>query len=229
MGRRITRKQLKEDEFVSAFDSLMMWMSDNWRPFAAALGAVVVLILLWWAGSQWSGARAAKASDLLDQATTAYEEAGGPTADPEGSALAEAETLFEQVVDRFHRTDQADMARLYLARIQISRGELGAARTVLLRLAERSPDTALGRLATLDLIHLRIASGQGAEVAAELEAVVAGRDDSLPRDTALYELGTLLVNERSYERAREVLGTLVEEFPASPYREEARRKLTEIG
>ncbi len=229
MGRRITRKQLKENEFVSAFDALMQWMSENWRPLVAALGAVVVVALLWWAASQWSGARTAKASDLLDQATGAYEEAGGATATPDAAGMAEAERMFGEVVDRYGRSDQADVARLYLARIQLSRGDLDDARQTLVRLVERNRGDALGRLAELDLIHLRIASGQGAEVVKELEAMVAGADTSLPRDTAMYELGLLLISERDYDRAREVLQTLVDDFQASPYRQAARDKLTEIG
>lgn len=229
MGRRITRKQLKENEFVSAFDSLMQWLSDNWRPLVAALGAVVVVVLLWWAGSEWSGAREAKASDLLDQATAAYDEAGGATAAADAAGIVEAEEMFSEVADRYGRTDQADVARLYLARIQMSRGELDTARQTLVRLVERNRGDALARLAELDLIHLRIASGQGAEVAKELEAVVAGQDDSLPRDTAMYELGLLLLDEQDYDRAREVLQKLVDDFPASPYRTAARQKLTEIG
>ena len=46
----------------------------------------------------------------------------------------------------------------------------------------------------------------------ELEAMVVGRDDRLPRDTALYELGEVYVKEQKVEQAREYLQKLVDEY-----------------
>jgi TolA-binding protein len=96
-------------------------------------------------------------------------------------------------------------------------------------LAARQPDNLIGRLATLDLMDLRIASGQGDEVAGELEAMVSGSDPTLPRDTALYKLGELLMAESQPDRARPYFERLVEEFPESPYLPQARQKLSELG
>ena len=57
MGRRITRKQLKQDEFVSVVDSVVDKAQSFWRPIVAGLGAVVVLVLLWGMISWWTGSR----------------------------------------------------------------------------------------------------------------------------------------------------------------------------
>jgi predicted negative regulator of RcsB-dependent stress response len=230
MGRRITRKQLKkDDEFVSAAEVIFKWIADNARPLAFGIGAVCVVAVLWWAVSGWMSARTDDASLLLFHATKTFEGEAAPGSFTPAGDVDAAEAEFRQVIDSYGRSDQADMARLYLARIALSRGETDAARTALVDLAERRGDDVVGRLANLDLINLRIASGQGTEVAAELEAMVAGRSAGLPRDVALYRLGELFADEGEPEKARTYLEMLVEEFPESPFVTGARQRLLELG
>jgi predicted negative regulator of RcsB-dependent stress response len=225
MSRRITRKMLKEDEFVSTMDRVMQWMSEFWRPVVFAFCGLVVVILLWWVAGAWSGSRAEKASLALNQAVTLL----GSDQEGEASDPAAAESQLREVIERFGGTAQGDIARLYVARIELDRGDVDSAREHLLRLVERSSDTALGQLAMLDLIHLKIASGQSAEAASELQAMVAGTDQRLPRDAALYELALLLEREERAEEARTHLQQLVDEFPESPYRFAAQQRLGELG
>jgi predicted negative regulator of RcsB-dependent stress response len=230
MARRITRKQLKQsDEFVSTIDTVMQWLSENWRPIAAGLAAVCVVAVGWWFYSIWSQSRADDASYALHSAVATFEgdSAGGQLIPSGDTDTAEAE--LRQVIDDYGSSDQADMARLYLARIHFDRGETDAARDLLVGLAERRRDDPIGRLATLDLIHLRIGAGQATEVAAELEAMVVGSNSALPRDVALYELGQLYLAEQNPTQAQEYFTKLVEEFPESPYLQLAQQRLMELG
>lgn len=227
MGRRITRKQLKQDEFVSTVDAAIHWGAGYWRPIAAGLAVVCAVVLVWWIGSRWSASRADQASYLLYQAVTEYEEQLAS-----GIAAAEgdnAESKLREVIDRYGTSNQADAARVYLAKMHIERGETEIARRLLVEVIDRHADDALARLATLDLIHLRVAAGEYAEVAQELEAMVAGSDRRLPRDTALYELGELFVAQRDMDQARLYFQKLVDEFPTSPLVSRARQRLAELG
>ena len=224
MARRITRKHLKENEFVSVMDTLIHWFTENWRPIAAAVSAVSVVALIWWGVSSWTGAKTEKASYSLSLAVSAYQ-----TARAESGDLSEARTQLEEVAAKFGRSDQADMARIYIAQLDIAAGDLDAARETLVQLVGRHRSDAIGRIASLDLIHLRVASGQGAEVAKELEAMVVGKDTRLPRDVALFELGEVFITEQDTEQAREYFQKLVDEFPESPYLAQARQRLAEIG
>jgi predicted negative regulator of RcsB-dependent stress response len=227
---RITRKQLKkDDEFVSAAEVIFRWIADNAKPLVAAITAVCVIALLWWAVSGWMGARTDDASLLLYHATRTFEGEATPGSIAPAGDIEAAEAEFQQVIDSYGRSDQADMAKLYLARIALSRGEMEEARAALVELAQKRGDDVVGRLANLDLLNLRIASGQGTEVAAELEAMVTGRSTGLPRDAALYRLGELYVEEGEPEKARSYLEMLVEEFPESPFVTGARQRLLEIG
>jgi predicted negative regulator of RcsB-dependent stress response len=230
MARRITRKQLKQsDEFVSTMDMALHWLSENWRPIVAGLVGICAAAAIWWMFSLWSDSRAEDASYALNHAVTVYEGEDSvgqliPTGD-----LDAAEVEFLQVIEHYGSTDQADMARVYLARIFFDRNETDAARDLLVGLAERHRGDTIGRIATLDLIHLRIAAGQATEVAVELEAMVAGANPSLPRDVALYELGQLYMAEQNQAQAGEYFQKLVDEFPESPYGNLAQMRLMEIG
>ncbi len=230
MGRRITRKQLKkDDEFVSAAEMIFRWVADNSRALIAGFGAVTIVALLWWAASSWIGARANDASLLLSQAVATFEGEADPVSLVPAGDVEAAEKQFRQVVQSYGRTDQADMARLYLARIALGRGQTDDARPALVDLSRRHTNDVIGRLATFDLIKMRIASGQAAEVTAELEAMVSGQSTGLPRDVALYQLGELFADEGQPDRARPYFELLVEEFPESPYLINARQRLAELG
>jgi predicted negative regulator of RcsB-dependent stress response len=230
MGRRITRKQLKkDDEFVSTAEVIFRWISNNAKPLAVGIAAVVVAVFLWWVASGWMSSRATDASLLLHHATQTFEGEAAPGSMAPAGDLEAAEAEFQQVIKSFGRTEQADMARLYLARIALSRGQTDEARAAFVELARKHGDDVVGRLANLDLINLRIASGQGAEVAADLEAMVAGQSTGLPRDAALYRLSELFIEEGQPEKARTYLEMLVEEFPESPFLTNARQRLLELG
>jgi predicted negative regulator of RcsB-dependent stress response len=224
MARRVTRKMLKENEFISVFDQAMEWMGGNWRPVVAGIGVIAVALLGWWAVWSWLGGRSDQASYLLYRATSALEGKGDKPGSPEA-----AEPLLREVIERYGRTEQANAARLLLARIDLGRGKTEDARAALLQLAEKNRGTAVGRLATLDLIQLRVASGQAAEVAGELQAMVTAANPQLPRDAALYELGLLLLKEEKASEARTQLEKLVQEFPESPYKGPAQQRLSELG
>jgi predicted negative regulator of RcsB-dependent stress response len=230
MGRRITRKQLKQDdEFVSAAERIFNWIAENRKPLMAAIGAVCAAAVVWWGVNAWLGSRTDDASLLLFHAVQTFEgDAVAGTLVPGGDVDA-AEIDFRQVVESYGRSDQADMARLYLARIALSRGQIDDARSTLVELSQKHGDDVIGRLATLDLIDLRLASGQAAEVAGELEAMVVAQNGGLPRDTALYKLGEVYIASGEPERARTSFERLVEEFPESPYVMNARLKLNELG
>ena len=223
MGRRITRKQLKQDEFISTGDSVMRWVIANWRPFVFGLGALCLVILAWWAGTRFTSSRSEHASYLLHQATTAVDAA------VQGGDAAAAEQKLQEVIDRYGRTEQADTARILKARLMIDRGDRDGARALLVEVSDRRGGDAIGRVATLDLVHLQITTGQATEVVPQLEAMVLGEDVRLPRDVALYELGELFVATQDPGRARSYYQRLVDEFPESPYRAQASQRLAELG
>ena len=221
--RRVTRKKLKQDEFVSIVDQVIQWFSENWRPVAAAAAGAVAVFLLWWGLSAWSGHRKEAASQALASSLEQLDKAA--TAE----AREDAESALREVIDRYGRTPQADEARVILARLLVDDGKVDEARKLLTKVAQKRKDSPTVRVATLDLIGIQVASGQAAEVIPQLEAMVTGKDPRLPRDVALYELAEVNITEGNHDKAREYLQKLMEDFPESPYAGQARQKLQELG
>ena len=225
MGRRITRKQLKKnDEFVSTMDHLIRKFGDYWKQITIGLGAFLLLVFLWWAFGQWSASRADKASVMLSAAIENFQKA-----QKDGTVDENIRREFEKIISSYSRTDQSDVARLYLARMDLDADKTDKARSTLIKIKNKHRGDAIGRVAALDLLHLQIASGQGAEVARELEKMVVGRDSTLPRDTALFELGQVYLEEQKPERAQEYFQKIVDDFPDSAYASRAREELKTLG
>ncbi len=83
MARRITRKQLKEDEFVSTMDHLVRRFGEYWKAALGVIAAVLILVFAWWVIGQWSDSKNEAASAMLSQVVASYQEAvtDGGTAD----------------------------------------------------------------------------------------------------------------------------------------------------
>jgi tetratricopeptide (TPR) repeat protein len=237
VGRRLTRKQIKRDEFVTFVDRIIQWMSANWRRAAVVLGVVVGLGLAYWGVTAALGSRASSASAALDRALEIYEAPVGAAApadaklkyDTEKAKLDAAEKAFARVGSRYWLTPQARTAKLYLARIAAQRGDVDAAIRTLGELAARHGESPVVRVAMLDLIDLRIAKSDALSLVPQLEAMVAGKDSRLPPDLALYLLARIAERSGKQEEAKRSLQQLVKDYPDSPYRNEAQQRLSALS
>ena len=234
MGRRLTRKQIKHDEFVTLVDKLVHWMGENWRQSAAAAGGVVVLALLWWGGTALLGSRQDAASVALTKAIDMLNAPVGSAAPAaatvkfatEAAKLEEAEKAFSSVKSHYWLTPQARLARFYLACIQAERGDSDAAIRAMGAVAGKRTATPAVRLAMLDLVNMRLARSDARELIPSLQAMVDGKDPRLPPDAALYELGRIQENSGNHVEAAQLYRKLLDEFPSSPYRNDAQQRLS---
>ncbi len=233
MGRRLTRKQIKQDEFISLVDHGVHWMGQNWRQAAVGLGGVLAVALVWWGVTTFMGSRSEGGAQALTQALTVYESPVGAAATGGASSFATdtqrldaAEKAFQSVKSKYWLTPQAGIADLYLARIAADRGDAALAIRRLGEITSKRSNSPLVRLAMLDLIRLRVARGEGQQLVGELEAMASGKDPRLPRDTALFELGRIWEREGKPEEANRLYRKLIEDFPESPYRTDAQQRLS---
>jgi len=237
VARRLTRRQIKQDELLTLFDRGMAWMGGNWRQAAAVIGGVAAVALLWWGITAYLSARSGGASKAMAVALDTYTAPVGVAAPADAKVkfttdterLAASEKAFESIRSKYRFSPQAKLAGLYLAHIQADRGDATGAIRLLAELAAKRSDDPVVRLATLDLMRMRAGKGEAAQVARELEAMVAGTDIRLPRDLALYELAR--VNERDHknDEAARLYRKLVQDFPESPYRAPAQQRLTSLS
>ncbi|BCW93092.1 MAG: tetratricopeptide repeat protein [Acidobacteriota bacterium] len=236
MGRRLTRKQIKKDEFITFMDRAVHWLTANWRQAVMGLGGALALGLLWWVFTMILGSRTVAATRALDEAIQILEAPVGASAPADAKVKFASESQRQEAaakalakVRRFWFTPQARMARVLQARLAAEKGDLeGAVRELAAVASHRSPDPAV-RAATLDLIRLRLASGQVEAAIRDLETMASGKDKRLPQDMAMFELAGAYERAGKVSQAQEILRKLVENFPDSPYRVEAQRKLTSLS
>jgi predicted negative regulator of RcsB-dependent stress response len=237
VARRLTRKQIKQDQFVTLVDRIAHWMGHNWRQAAMGLGGAVALALVYWGVSALLAARGDAASAALTKALETYE---APVAaeKPEGATLSfatrterldAAEQAFRRVTSKYWLTTPARYAKIYLAHIAADRGDTDTAVRLLGEVASRRSSSVIVRVATLDLVRLRVAKGEGAQLVPELEAMIAGKDPRLPRDVAMYELARMWEKEGNSGEAARLYRKLIEDFPESPYRGDAQQRLTSVS
>lgn len=237
MGRRLTRKQIKKDEFITFVDRAVQWTGQNWRQAAIGLGAVLAAAVVWWGVTAFLGSRTDAASQAISSALAAYNAPVGSAAPADAKVkfatdaerLAAAEKAFESVKSRYRFTPQAKIAELFLARIAADRGDAPQAIRLLGELASSRSSDPVVRLAMLDLIRLRVARGEGLQLVSELEAMAAGKDPRLPRDAALFHLAEIWQHEGKPQEAARLYRKLVEDFPDSPYRADAQQRLASAG
>ena len=237
MGRRLTRKQIKRDEFITFVDRMMHWMGSNWRQAAVGLGGALALALVWWGVTAAMAARSGAADSHFQEALAEYNAPVGANAPADAKVkfatdterLNAAEQDFKRIASRYRFTEHGKLARLYLARIAVDRGDLDGGVRILAEIAGRKKPTPVVRLAMLDLISIRLAQGSASQLAADLEAMVAGNDPRLPRDVALFQLARIREREGQPEEAAKLLRKLIDSFPDSPYRYEAQQRLASVS
>jgi hypothetical protein len=233
VGRRLTRKQIKRDQFVSLVDRVFHWLGQNWRQAATGLGGVLAVTLVWWGVTAVLGSRSDAAARAIAQALETYAAPVGSAASADATVkfatdserLAAADKAFQAVKSRYWLTPQARVAELFLARISVDRGDQAQAIKLLGDITSRRTGDPVVRLAMLDLIRLRLANGEGKQLVAELEGMASGKDPRLPRDAALFQLARVWESEGKPEEASKLYRKLVEDFPDSPYRSEAQQRL----
>lgn len=232
MGRRLTRKQIKQDEFITFVDKAVHWMGSNWRQAAMGLGGALVLAMVVWGVRAFLDSRGGAAGEALGKAIATYAAPVGTAAPAEAKLkfatdterLTAAEKAFGVVTSKYGLTSESRLARLYLARIAMDRNDKEKAIREFSELASKHSDDPVVRLAMLNLVRLRVAKGEGSQLVKDLEAMVSGKDPRLPQDLALFQLAQLWEHDGKPEEASKLYRKLASEFPESPYRSEAQQK-----
>ncbi len=234
MAERFSRKEIKHDKFVEEMETAFAVARRNAPAVVwAVAGALVLLALvagvMLWRTRQENAAqkRLAEAIRIVEAPVAAPgEPAPGPDSyASEQEKVAKAEPILREVASKHGSTDAADVANLYLARIELGRGDAASARKKLEAFVDEHPDALLAQAAQVSLIDLRLAAGEAQQVIGDLEKDVATADEGLPQDVALALLARAYEAAKQPQKARDAYQRIVNEYPDSPYTLEAQRKL----
>jgi tetratricopeptide (TPR) repeat protein len=239
---RELKKQIKEDEIVSGFQKAAGWASQHAHEVKLVGGIVLVVAAAaaafgFYAGKRRQDAAAAFAEAFAVWKAPVVAELPPGSEPPPGLTFASAQEKykkaaadFEGIARRYPTLPAGRRARYLGAVARIELGEFAAAESVLQELVAtgeaRALEPALARLALADL-HRR--SGQLEKAIEAYRQYASDPNGAAPRDYALLSLGATQEEANKPADARASYQRLLEEFPASVYAPEARRRAEHLG
>ena len=229
------RRELKHDRFVDQIGNMSGKAKENQRLLVMITAAVVALAVIGYGIYFYRSSREQRGQDALAKAIDTIESPllpppGGQTTPgarfkTDAERQAAAEKQFKDVQAQFSSTDAADVADLYLARIEAQHGNTASARKRLEHFVSAHPKHMLVGGARYSLYQLRIDAGEGPQVAQELQAQIGKPDAPLPSDTLLVLLAHAYDAQGNADKSKDAYRRIVTEFPDSPYAVEAQRKV----
>jgi TolA-binding protein len=228
---RLSRHDLKEDEFVSTVESFQRFAKENSNQILAGIAAAVVVIAVvvgWrtYSERQEAAANAALAAALktfkapvsaapvnLFNGEQPQQTAGQFSTDQDKYKAALAQ--FNQVVAKYPHQKAADFARYHIGLCQEALGQAENARKTL-EAASRSSDKETAALAGMALAGELAKAGKTTEAAKVYQNLADQPSSTVPRGTALLAEADLLRNTQPAQ-ARALYEKVQKEFSGDPY------------
>jgi predicted negative regulator of RcsB-dependent stress response len=234
---RQQRHDLKHDKFVDEIGVLSGKARDNQRLLYTIGAALIALAVIIYGVYFFRSSRETKAQGELATAIQTFDapvgdappdqqqNQTGPRFKTEDERNTAAEKQFKDVQAHYGSTDAADVAGLYLARLDANRGNIKAARTQLEEFIGDHKDHILVGTARFSLYQLRLENGEASQVVAELNTELAKPKPDLPGDSILVLLAQAYDVQGDATKAREAYRRITTEYPDSPYIVDAQRRV----
>jgi tetratricopeptide (TPR) repeat protein len=221
---RISRKELKRDEFIEATKEAEHWLEDNW-PLVLKIAAGVAAVGLVVAIGYWVvKANREKAATLFAEGLSQYEQARG-TGFGDPAQLEAALGSFEASANKGSGSIE-QIATFYRG---VSLHRLGRNEDAIPFLREvadaESVNTTLAGSAKALLAEVYETVGDEDQAIEVLQSLIDADPPIYPVDQALLELGKLRQSRGESDQARQAWQRIVDEYPARGAVNEARTLL----
>jgi tetratricopeptide (TPR) repeat protein len=238
--RKDLKRQIKEDELVTGFERLAGLVQANQTAVQNGALAVALLVAAAWGYSAWTQRRTLQAEAAFAEALSIFEaplrselpkEAQLPATlqvfDDAGEKYKKAAAAFDGVERRCGGHPGALRARYFGALSRAEAGDTAEARKQLESVAEKAPplESALAKLALAEQLR----KSDPARAAEAFSKLANDPGWPLPKDHALMSLAETQELAKKTAEARATYKRLAEEFPASVYASEARRRAEDLG
>lgn len=226
---RIKRKELKRNELAETFGRTVDYVSHHRRGAIEAIAAAVAVLALaagFFLFRSWrehqAGRELSAALEILEAPLASDPDATSaprtfPTADARES---EAAKLLRQAAKK-GGTDAGRAAQVILA----ARMEKPAAAAETLAKAARRARAEVAAVAEIDVARLLAAQGKTTEAIDRLKRAIESPETSAPKDALLFTLAETYEKAGSSVDARATFQRLVNDYPNSPYKNDARQKI----
>ena len=240
--RKEFKRQIKEDELVSGFGHLAVWVQANRSAVQAGAVAAFVLVAGGFGYTAWQERRTAHAEAAFGSALAifgaplraelpqeAQPAAGAPIFDTAAEKYKQAAAAFDGIERQYGGHPVARRARYFSALARAEAGNSAEAQKLLETMAAEPNgglERALAQLALAELLHK---NGQAEKAAEAFRKLANDPSWPLPKDHALMQLALCLEEARKPVEARATYKRINDEFPASVYAAEARRRAEHLA
>lgn len=232
--RKVTRHEIKHDEFVTGVGKATIWIEDHWAKVLLAIGGVAGLALLLYGGWAWRESRATAGEAALAAVETAFSANVGagdaansyPTSSAKFGAVRD---LADAVIAGHGSTPAGERARYFRALAMFEMGDLAGARRELEAFADRNPGHFLVGHAQRKIAETYEREGNHAEACERYRKLGDTPPAGFPAETALFDLARCEAARQNPAEAAAACRRIVSEFPDCAYVADARAMLTDLG
>ncbi len=228
MAQKISRRDMKRNELAETVGKTVGFVSEHKKGVAEGVAIAVGLAVLvggfllyraWTARS--AGRSLSQALAILATPLASDPAAGSAKTYPTAAERrADADKLFREAA-RHGSTAPGRAARVVLA----AGAEKPAEAVEVFEKAARQGGSETAAVAEIDAARMLAASGKTTEAIDRLKRAIDSPSAAAPKDALLFTLGQIYEQSGAVADARAVYQRLINDFPNSPYRADARQKV----
>jgi TolA-binding protein len=238
--KRSERHHLKDNDLANLAKNARDVIEDKQGPIAIGLIAILVVLIVGGGFFLWKSRVNGRAQTLLADALVLDDARVGPpavpgTPEPSGLSFPTARakyqaslTKFKIVADEYPSSDAGIFARYRQAATFMSLGEPKSAAEAYQQVIDQAGEGLYGQMARLGLAEAQSQTGAFDQAIATFTDLAQRKDGQLPIDGVLAQLARAYLDAGKTGDAQKTYNRIVDEFPQSPFTEDARRALEQM-